>query len=190
PLPKIEASSKILRIQNLTVDKDENLYTTVGDSLATLLEAPVEDFLREVDLIYRQPTAYTRRNKLPPEVIVKLVRRYTRDCILKATQDKEVEINKSKVTILKDVPWEVRQLRKEYTFLTKLLLKHDIRYKWLYPQGLSFQWEGKLQKIESHQKARAFVEKNARKLGYSPSSSSSSSSTEGEDTTGTPRFPH
>ncbi|KAJ7345074.1 hypothetical protein JRQ81_001024, partial [Phrynocephalus forsythii] len=139
-----------------------------------LEEIPMEELLREVDVIYRQHTAYTRRNKHPPEVIVKLVRRYTRDRILKAICNEEVKINESKVTILKDVPWVVRQSQKEYLFLTRLLLKHDIRYKWIYPEGLIFQWEGKIQNIDSYKKARIFAEK--KKLGFSPTSPSSSTS--------------
>ncbi|KAJ7303177.1 hypothetical protein JRQ81_012110, partial [Phrynocephalus forsythii] len=145
-MQEVESSSKILRIQGLTFDKDENIYNLVGECLSSLLEIPVEELLREVDVIYRQHTAYTRRNKHPPEVIVKLVRRYTRDCILKAICDKE----------------------------------HDIRYKWIYPEGLTFQWEGKIQKIDSYKKAGIFTEKNAEKLGFSPTSPSSSTS-EGED---------
>ncbi|KAJ7303173.1 hypothetical protein JRQ81_012106, partial [Phrynocephalus forsythii] len=91
----------------------------------------------------------------------------------------DIKIKEFKVNILKDVPWRVRQIRKDFSFLTNLLLKQNIRYKWIYPEGLTLQWEKKTRRLDSLKKARAFAEENADKLGYvQPSTSGTSSDDE------------
>ncbi|KAJ7326733.1 hypothetical protein JRQ81_016492 [Phrynocephalus forsythii] len=148
------------------------------DEVFTLELFELEDSSRstpEPDILVQ---AFTRKQKRPPEVVVKLMRRHIRDSILQFSQKQEIKIKESKVNILKDVPWRVPQIRKEYSFLTTLLVKQNIRYKWIYPEDLTLQWEKKTQRLDSLKKARAFAEENADKLGYIHSSTPGTSSDE------------
>lgn len=98
---------------------------------------------KELDVVYRMHTAYTKRSNAPPETIVRFCRRCTKDRVMKASQGKELEYQGKAFIILKDIPWKVRQLRKQYDFLVKPLREANIVYKWMYPEGLWFTWEGK-----------------------------------------------
>lgn len=86
---EIEASAKILKIQNLTQDKNENLYGLLFRHFAPVMNTSPQKLALEFDYIYRHNTAYTRKKKLPPDIYVKFTRRLTRDTILKEVQDKE-----------------------------------------------------------------------------------------------------
>lgn len=107
---------------------------------------------RELDYVYRMP-AFTRRANAPPEMIIQFTRRCIKDWVLKASQGKHLEYQGKAIKILEDISWKVRQLRKQYEFLTKTLRDADIIYKRIYPEGLIFSWEGKNQKIDSVEKA-------------------------------------
>lgn len=57
----------------------------------------------------------------------------------------------------------------------------EIPYKWIYPEGLIFTWDGKNQKIDNVTKAKKFANKHADKLKYQSSSSSGTESSSEED---------
>lgn len=107
---ELEASTKVLRIQNLPYDTDEMVYTLTAELLALILNLTPHEVTQEIDHAYRQHTTYTRKNKLTPEILVTLIYRFVRDSILKEIQDKERNI----ILILKEIPWQVCQQCKEY----------------------------------------------------------------------------
>uniref|UniRef100_A0A2D4GT93 Uncharacterized protein n=1 Tax=Micrurus corallinus TaxID=54390 RepID=A0A2D4GT93_MICCO len=61
------------------------------------------------------------------------------------------------ITVLKQVPRRIRDIRREYTFLTKELLKRGINYRWLIPEGLLFTWKEQRHRIYSLEKAELFA---------------------------------
>lgn len=73
----LESSAKVLRIQNVPFEKNKVVYATAMDILAPILNCQPQEFTVERDHAYRAHNAYTRRNKLPPEIIVKLTKIYT-----------------------------------------------------------------------------------------------------------------
>lgn len=77
----------------------------------------------EIDHVYRVHTAYTRKAKLPPEIIIKFTRGVTRDSVLQLIRDKDLEFKGNTIQILGKIPWKVQQLCKEYY------------YKWLFPEA-------------------------------------------------------
>lgn len=51
-----------------------------------------------------------------------------------------------------------------------LLTDNKIQYKWLFPEGLNFQREGKPVRLDPVYKDKRFANENAQKLGYQTSS--------------------
>uniref|UniRef100_A0A2D4N8V4 Uncharacterized protein n=1 Tax=Micrurus spixii TaxID=129469 RepID=A0A2D4N8V4_9SAUR len=47
-------------------------------------------------------------------------------------------------------------MRREYQFLTKMLLKKGVNYRWLIPEGLMFTWQEQRHRIDSIEKAELF----------------------------------
>uniref|UniRef100_A0A2D4ID63 Uncharacterized protein n=1 Tax=Micrurus lemniscatus lemniscatus TaxID=129467 RepID=A0A2D4ID63_MICLE len=58
---------------------------------------------------------------------------------------------------MKQIPRRIRDIRREYSFLTKELLKRGINYRWLIPEGLLFTWQEQRHRIETLDKAELFV---------------------------------
>lgn len=114
-----------LRIQGLTEDKYEDLAVIISSALAPELEMEKEELERYINSIYQMNLSFARRNKLPSEVHMKFTKTILRDAILQATQDKKIIMQGCEVKILKEVPWNVRQKRKEYAFLTSVKRKWD-----------------------------------------------------------------
>lgn len=98
---------------------------------------------------------------------MKFTRTVTHDSILQEICNKDMSYKGTKIQILKNIQWIVREQRKEYNFLTKLLSKNNIMYKWLFPEGKG-NWEGKTMRLASIYKAYEFAKDNAQKLGYEP----------------------
>lgn len=170
---KLESSAKSSRIQNLHQGKNELL----SEPLAPLLSITLWELALEFDHAYRHHTVVTRKGG---KVFVKFIRRFMRNTVLKVAQDKELKTKDNKIHILKDIQWFIRQQRKEYSFLTKLLIDKKIQYKWLFPEGLSLMWDGKLVRLDLIIKGKRIATKSADKLGYQPSSEDSSSKVEAQ----------
>lgn len=171
---ELESCAKILRIQNVIMDKDETVYNSAVKLLVPILNTTPQNMLFHIDHAYRLHTAYLRKAKLPPELFVKFSRLFSRDAILQESQDKNLEFKGNKIQILKEIPWHVQKQCKEYFFLIKMLTDLNIQYKWPFLKGLSFSWEGKQLKLASTIKAHKFDKDNAPKLGYNQSSEESS----------------
>lgn len=159
---ELKSSDKILRIQNLQFVKDEILYKLLAKLLSTVLNLTPHKLILELNHAYRQHTSYTRKAKFSLEVFVKFTRRFTQDSILQEVHDKELEIKGNTVHILKEIPWRIQQQRKECCFLTKILTENRIQYKWLFPEGLNFVWEGKPITLDSILTAQGFAIYNAQ----------------------------
>lgn len=97
---------------------------------------------KELDHVYRTHMAATRRTNALPEMIVRFCRKCIHDRVPKVSQDKQLKYPGKTIIILKDTPWKIRQLRRQYNFLTKALSEADITYKWIYPEGLIFIGKG------------------------------------------------
>lgn len=93
-----------------------------------------QELASEFNHAYKQLTIHTRKNKFPPETIVKFTSSFTRDAILQAIQDQDLELKGNKIKVLKEIPWRIRQQRKEYYLLIKLLTDKKIQYNGFSPK--------------------------------------------------------
>lgn len=116
-IEEIEAAAYNIRIQGIENKKGEDVYEVAIESLAPLANYTTEEMRTELDYVYRMNTAFTKRTNMPPELIVWFLRRCMRDRVLKAIQGKQLGFHGKPITILKDIPWKVRQLRKQYELL-------------------------------------------------------------------------
>uniref|UniRef100_A0A2H6NKX3 L1 transposable element RRM domain-containing protein n=1 Tax=Micrurus carvalhoi TaxID=3147026 RepID=A0A2H6NKX3_9SAUR len=107
--------------------------------LARALEIP-EEKMNSIDEVFRVFTRYAMRNKLPKEVYVRFTKKAIKTQILQRARDDPLRYKGKEIIVLKQVPRKVRELRREYQFLTKILIKKEVNYRWLVPEGLTFIW--------------------------------------------------
>lgn len=153
---EMERSAFYLRIQNVVEERGEPLKDIVADILAGILEITKEEVLRDIDDAFRVFTSYARRQRLPTEVHVRLSKKALREEVILKSRDKTVTYKDKQLIILKQLPRRVREMRRNYHFLTTQLRKYKILYRWLLPEGLQFTWADKKVRIDNLRDARDF----------------------------------
>ncbi|KAF7235371.1 Histone-lysine N-methyltransferase PRDM9 [Varanus komodoensis] len=155
---KVEQNTQKCNKYNIPEDKNEDLRELISGMLAELLEIENEIMDMGIDLVFRVNSTYNRKNKLPREVRVKFALRSIRDNVLKAVWEKPLKRDDlQEVTVLKQIPWRIREGRKKYLFLTTKLIKK--KFKWLTPEGTFFTLNSVRYKLDSILKAQEFYEK-------------------------------
>lgn len=155
----MEKALHTIRIQNIPEGKKEDLLEIVCQPLAQVLEIETDEMRKEIDEITRIGTPITRKNKLPREIHVKLCRKQMRDQLLFKANSK-LRIKDQEVMVLKDIPWKMRNRRKNYSKLVNLLKENGIMFKWLVPEGVLFYFKGTRFNINSTFKMEQFIKSN------------------------------
>ena len=157
-------ASKMLRFQNVPVKEGKDLEILISEALALEIEIDPAEFRQYLEATYRVSTAYLRKNKLPKEINVRFTNKVIRDKVLRISQDKQLIIEDKKINELKQIPWQMRQRRKEYSFLVSLLQQNGISYRWPTPEGLFFRIDTQRYNITFLMKARDFMGENEKNL--------------------------
>uniref|UniRef100_A0A8C5SX90 L1 transposable element RRM domain-containing protein n=1 Tax=Laticauda laticaudata TaxID=8630 RepID=A0A8C5SX90_LATLA len=79
-----------------------------------------------IDEVFRIFTRYAMRNKLPREVHVRFMKKTIKTQILQSARDKTLKYKDKEIMVLKQVPRRMREMKREYQFLTKKLIKLSI----------------------------------------------------------------
>uniref|UniRef100_A0A2D4GSU3 L1 transposable element RRM domain-containing protein n=1 Tax=Micrurus corallinus TaxID=54390 RepID=A0A2D4GSU3_MICCO len=138
---EIERSKFYLRFQNVKEEKGKNLPEIMTEILADALEITEEKMMDGMDEVFHVFTRYAARNNLPREVLIRFMKKPTKAQILQVAREKTLKYKDKEIMVLKQVPRRVREIRREYLFLTKELLKRGINYRWLVPEDLLLTWQ-------------------------------------------------
>lgn len=82
-----------------------------------------------------------------------------RDEILRKTREEPIKCEQNEIVVLKQIPWRVREVRKQYQFLTSKLNEKKINFRWLTLEGILIMWQGTRFRLDSTDKGREFYEK-------------------------------
>lgn len=85
-----------------------------------------------------------------------------RDEILKRVREEPLQYRKKAIAVLKQIPWKIRDLRKQYQFLTTKLNEKGINFRWLVPGGILINWSSRRYRLDSTFKAADFYERHGR----------------------------
>lgn len=69
--------------------------------------------------------------------------------LLQKCKNEALKIQEQEIKVLKETAWRVRTKRKEHQKLTTCLRNNQIQYKWLSPEGVSFEFQGIRFKLNS-----------------------------------------
>uniref|UniRef100_A0A8C6VDL0 Uncharacterized protein n=1 Tax=Naja naja TaxID=35670 RepID=A0A8C6VDL0_NAJNA len=78
-----------------------------------------------------QKIEYAMINKLPREVHIRFIKKIIKTQILQVAREKTLKYKGKEIVVLKQLPRRVREMRREYTFLTKdniLFTQTDIHH--------------------------------------------------------------
>lgn len=88
----------------------------------------------------------------------RFVKKLTRDEILKKARNEPLQYKGKEILILKQIPGRVRDLRKQYQFLTAKLIKRDVNFRQLVPERILVDWGGKRYRLDLLDKAIVFYD--------------------------------
>lgn len=145
-----------LKIRGVKEIKGENLYDSFLPLLADYAEISVNDLSWEVSKIYRLNSQVAKEKGWPRDIVIYFLRKRIRDQILDLSYKKVFQIDEEEAKIFKDIPKRILRKRENYKFLTTLLIKNDILYKWEKLEGISVFYKQRWHKLNSVQKAKDF----------------------------------
>lgn len=153
-----------LKIRGLKEEKGENLYERLIPILAEYTEMQVQDLHWEINKMFRLNSAIAKEKDWPRDIVIYFLRKRMRDLILEMSYKKSLIVEEEELKIYKDVPKRILRRRESYKFLTVLLNKHSIKYRWEKLEGLSVFFKQKWFKLNSVQKAKDFWKKCSKEI--------------------------
>lgn len=111
------------------------------DILADFVQRPPEEIDNICEGSYRVNSEYAKVKNIPRGVVVQLTSKKIRDEIFEKQLKAPLQIQDKKIRIMKKLPKEIIQRRKNYRKLIEELNSEQVRYRSLVPEGLSFIWK-------------------------------------------------
>nr|XP_016851910.1 PREDICTED: golgin subfamily A member 6-like protein 22 [Anolis carolinensis] len=159
-----------IRVRNVIEEPKENLRQITTQILADLLQVQDEEMDDWIEKAYRVTTNFSRKNKVPRDVVVQFERRKIREEVLKTSKKNTIRYKGQNVTILKEHPASTMQKRKKYLFLTEELKRRHVRFRWERREGIMATYNQEKVWITLEEKAKDFY-KNLMKKENAPTTS-------------------
>ncbi|KAJ7338535.1 hypothetical protein JRQ81_012437 [Phrynocephalus forsythii] len=159
---EMEKSAHMFRLRGVEETKD--LLDIIIHPLAERIGLEAKELEKEIEYIHRTNSRFAKINKLPRDVRVTFVRREMKERVMKTMNEKPLMILGKEVVILKKTPRPIREMRKNHRSLTEQLNKDNIRFRWLFPEGIIVNWRAKNVRLETPQEAREFYKQSFKEI--------------------------
>ena len=142
-----------------------NLREKMVTALSDLVGIQQLEMDKMIDTVYRTNSAYAKKRKEPGDCLILFTSRTIKDRILQSHFQKQLVIDDQKVLILKEIPVSLLVKRKPYKYLTEVLRRNRIHFRWEFPEGISFMFKGKKYRFTEILKVDEFWRKYKKELG-------------------------
>jgi len=163
-LLELKEKERYIRIRGVEEGKEENIKELLIPLIADLVEGEEEKIDDEIEKIYRVNSKYAKINKKPRDIVIEFSGKKYRDMVIQAAFKKKIEIGGNDITIFKEIPGGILKKRKEYKFLTDLLKKHEINFRWENIEGVNLMYKGQRYRLNSIYKAKDFYKRLEKEL--------------------------
>ncbi|XP_070797216.1 tropomyosin isoforms c/e-like [Pituophis catenifer annectens] len=157
-LLEMDKADYYLRFQNIEEEKGKKFPLKIAEILAEAMDENKEKIRNGINEIFRVHTRYAMRNNLPREIHVIFIKKTLKTDILHLMRKTTIKHKGREIVALKQVPRRVRDLRKEYQFLTKCLIKRGVSYRWLVSERILVNWQEQRHRLDTIEKAELFYE--------------------------------
>ncbi|XP_042312742.1 uncharacterized protein PF11_0207-like [Sceloporus undulatus] len=178
---------RAIKIRGLPETEGENLETKIIPALANFLDSPEDLINVQIDKLFRIFSKVAQEKGLPRDIAVSFNNSRIRERIIQKNFKEGLTIDNVEVEIYRDLPLSILKQRQQYRFLTALLQRKNISYRWGNIEGVVFMFKERRFKINSLEKAKEFYkrllqseEKEKGETRNSPSSETRETSTFGE----------
>ncbi|KAJ7313608.1 hypothetical protein JRQ81_005145, partial [Phrynocephalus forsythii] len=143
---------------------ESDLFVQVNEILVEAVGLEFPEIAKEIDQVYRVNSSYARKNKVSCELYVKCVRRAMRDMILRVVNNKPLKCQGKEILVLNQVLWKIRDVRKQYHFLTAKLNEKRINFSCLVLEGILVNWDSKKYRLDIIDIAKDFYNRHIERI--------------------------
>ncbi|XP_077778983.1 uncharacterized protein LOC144326308 [Podarcis muralis] len=149
----------ILRLRGVLEVQEEEIEQELIQEIGKWLEVQEDELLMDIDKIFRIKSDNTKSYKGPGDCLIFLNSRLLKDKILLKTRQRKLIEDKS-IKIFKELPKRILKKRQNYEPLTEVLNRNVIRFRWEFPEGLTFTFKDRKKSIRSVDDLSKFWEKH------------------------------
>jgi len=148
-----------LRLRGVAEKKEEEIRETIVQMLANLIDWEEERLEEDIERMFRVNSKYASTHQKPRDIAIEFSRKKTKEMILQASYDKKINMEGEDIMIFKEIPLRILKKRKDYIFLTDVLKRNKIPFRWERLEGVSITFQQERYKLNSIQKAKEFLKK-------------------------------
>ncbi|CAI5799322.1 glutamic acid-rich protein-like isoform X1 [Podarcis lilfordi] len=170
----------VLRFRGVPQTYDEQIQEKLSQEIANWLGVEVEEMLLDIDKIFRIKSERSDTYKGPGDCLFFFNSRLLKDKILHQKGQAKLIIEDRPIKIFKEIPKRILKKRQNYKTVTDALKKNSIRFRWEFPEGITFTYKDRRKTFRSVEELGKFWRKYKKELTGDPT-------LEREETTQTPQ---
>ncbi|XP_042309475.1 uncharacterized protein PF11_0207-like [Sceloporus undulatus] len=156
---ELKYREKRFKLRGLSECANEKLEERIIPALEEFLELEDGKLETEIDRMFRINSIVARERKVPRDIVIYLLRTKIRDLIVQRSYKGKLVIENEEIQIFKDVPSQILKKRQEYKFLTRLLMKGNIEFRWERVEVVSFIYKQRRYRVDTIEKAKEMYDK-------------------------------
>ncbi|XP_077778991.1 uncharacterized protein LOC144326318 [Podarcis muralis] len=139
----------VLCLRGIKESQDEDTSTKLIKATADWLGVQEQEMILDIEKIFRIRVSKAKARKGPGDCLIFLNLRLLRDKLLLKGRSDPLCIEGSYVEFMREIPTRLLKRRENYRFMTSALKKNKIRFKWEFPEGLSFTYKDRRRSFRS-----------------------------------------
>ncbi|XP_042332553.1 uncharacterized protein PF11_0207-like [Sceloporus undulatus] len=158
-IQEIRYRDRSVKIRGLPEKENENLIIQLLPELASYLDIPDETLDLQFEKAFRINSTFAKERNLPRDIVLCFTNSRIREKLCQLNYEERLVIDGKELEVFRDLPANILKKRQEYRFLTQLLQKLNIRYRWERIEGISLTYGQKRYRINSIEKAKDIYKK-------------------------------
>lgn len=167
-LMEMRQKETVLRFRGVPQTHDEQIQEKLSQEIANWLGVEVEEMLLDIDKIFRIKSERSDTYKGPGDCLIFFNSRLLKDKILHQKGQVKLVIDDRPIKIFKEIPKRILKKRQNYKTVTEALRKNSIRFRWEFPEGITFTYKDRRKTLRSVDELGKFWRKYKKELTGEP----------------------
>lgn len=167
-LMEMRQKETVLRFRGVPQTHDEQIQEKLSQEIANWLGVEVEEMLLDIDKIFRIKSERSDTYKGPGDCLIFFNSRLLKDKILHQKGQVKLVIDDRPIKIFKEIPKRILKKRQNYKTVTEALRKNSIRFRWEFPEGITFTYKDRRKTFRSVDELGKFWRKYKKELTGEP----------------------
>lgn len=183
---EMRQKSQVVRIRGVPDKGELDLKTYLANVIAECLGEEQDYIAEAMDSCYHVRTKSAKTRELPGDCLVIFNSKKLKDAIVQNNYENRLQIDGNMIFMLKEIPPRLLQKCQKYKFLTNVLTRVNIQFRWEFPEEISFTYKKQRHRLTNSEQAQDFCQRYGRDFDnpYTPSEPVGATGGTGEGDTG------